>query len=452
MKVLLIWPKARTDPDWGGDLGAISEPLALEYLAAAVAARGHEPSIIDLRLHFDGLDAAIEGFVPDVVGVTAYTMHVSAALAICRRVKTLLPGCRTVVGGHHATFLPEDFFEPQIDYIVSGEGTLPFAELVDSLDLNRLDGIKTIPGIWYRDHGVFRLSAKNTAVGTDNLPIPNRSLTVGDRSSYFIDWMKPVASIRSTVGCPYRCTFCSLWQMTDGHYHMREIDPFVRELSTIKEQFVFLIDDEAFVNGKRMLRLAQAIKQAGLEKTYFAYCRIDTLVRQQDVLKEWRQIGLDRLLIGIDGISSKELTEYNKRCDLSQIEQGLELSRELDIEVFAQFIVRPDYTRRDFEQLARFVEHNKIRYPSFTVLTPLPGTPLLDSFDGIVERQANGRPNWDLFDTQTAVTQTYLPKDEFRRAYRDLFRQFRGSYSVHRGRTGAMRPQLAPSPPGSYVV
>jgi len=34
VKVLLIWPKARTDPDWGGDLGAIAEPLALEYLAA----------------------------------------------------------------------------------------------------------------------------------------------------------------------------------------------------------------------------------------------------------------------------------------------------------------------------------------------------------------------------------------------------------------------------------
>ena len=38
MKLLLVWPKARTDPDWGGDLGAIAEPLALEYLAAAAIA------------------------------------------------------------------------------------------------------------------------------------------------------------------------------------------------------------------------------------------------------------------------------------------------------------------------------------------------------------------------------------------------------------------------------
>ena len=71
MRVLLVWPKARTDPEWGGDLGAIAEPLALEYLAAGLRLAGHQPQVLDLRLHPEGLHAAIEEFEPDVVGVTA---------------------------------------------------------------------------------------------------------------------------------------------------------------------------------------------------------------------------------------------------------------------------------------------------------------------------------------------------------------------------------------------
>ena len=442
MRLLLVWPKARTDPDWGGDLGAIAEPLALEYLAAAALARGHQTRILDLRLHPDGLDEAIDTFAPDIVGVTAFSMHVSAAIAVCERAKSLRARCWTVAGGHHATFLPEDFFVDALDFVVSGEGTVPLGALLDALAVGDFDTLASIPGLWHRQHGEFALSSRRSAVDLENMPMPDRSLTANDRKSYFIDWMKPVACVRSSVGCPYRCTFCSLWQMTDGRYYMRQRDPFVEELRTIKEDYVFLVDDEAFINRRRMLDLAEAIGDAGIRKSLFAYCRMDTLVRQKDVLAAWREIGLERLLVGIDGFSSKDLKEYNKGYDAAKIEEGLAAARELDIEVFAQFVVNPDYTHRDFERLARFVEHHRIAYPSFTVLTPLPGTPLLNSFDLVTELQPNGRPNWDYFDTQNAVTATRLPKDEFHRTYRNLFRRFQGSYKLYRSRTALVQPAL----------
>lgn len=445
MRLLLVWPKARTDPDWGGDLGAIAEPLALEYLGAVAVARGHETRILDLRLHPDDLDEVIETFAPDIVGVTAFSMHVSAAIAVCDRVKSLRPGCWTVAGGHHATFLPEDFFVDALDFVVSGEGTAPLGALLDVLAVGNFDEFAGIPGLWHRRHGEFELSRRRPAVDLENMPLPDRALTHGDRASYFIDWMKPVACVRSSVGCPYRCTFCSLWQMTDGRYYMRQTDPFVEELRSIREDYVFLVDDEAFINRRRMLRLAQAIGQSGIRKSLFAYCRMDTLVRQKDVLRAWREIGLERLLIGIDAFSAKDLKEYNKGYDVAKIEEGLAAARELDIDVFAQFVVNPDYTHRDFERLIRFVEHHKIAYPSFTVLTPLPGTPLLSTFESVTELRPNGRPNWDYFDTQNAVTATRLPKDEFHRTYRNLFRRFQGSYTLHRSRTSFTEPVLVPA-------
>ena len=162
-----------------------------------------------------------------------------------------------------------------------------------------------------------------------------------------------------------------------------------------------------------MTELARALEAANVHKRFFAYCRIDTLLRQRDVLAAWRRVGLERLFVGIDAISQEELVEYHKGVRVAQIELGLATAKDLGMEIFAQFVVSPRYTKRDFQKLERFINHHKIRYPSFTVLTPIPGTELLANFDSIVgiENQENGsRRNWDLFDCQNAVTETFLPR------------------------------------------
>jgi methyltransferase len=285
-----------------------------------------------------------------------------------------------------------------------------------------------------RRDGEFVKTLPSVTIGNDvdAMPLPARELTAHDRSRYFIDWMKPVALVRTTLGCPYRCSFCSIWKAMDGRYAMRKIDDVVAELATIEEEWVFLIDDEAFINRARMLELAAALERAGVRKRFFTYCRIDTLLKHTDAIVAWQRIGLERLFIGIDAVSPKDLDEYHKRTDLAQIEEGLRLADRLGISIFAQFVVNTDYTARDFVRLQRWVEHNRVAYPSFTVLTPLPGTELLPNFDNVVERQPNGRPNWDLFDCQNAVVPTALPKDEFRAHYRGLYSIFKGAYLPYR--------------------
>jgi radical SAM superfamily enzyme YgiQ (UPF0313 family) len=429
MRLLLVWPKARTDPEWGGDLGAIAEPLALEYLSAGARADGHEVRVLDLRLHPAALVDTLRAYAPDVVGVTAFSMHVRAALAVCATVKDECPSCVTVAGGHHATFLPEDFFEPQIDAVVSGEGVGPLREILRRLQAG--DDLLGIPGTAARVGACFEAGPPQDVFDVNALPAPDRAVTADDRHAYFIDWMRPVALLRTTVGCPYRCSFCSLWQLMGGRYLLRDIDAVVEELGSIEEDYVFLVDDEAFIHGKRMAALAEAIERSGIRKRLFAYCRIDTLLRNRAVIEAWQRIGLERLFIGIDAISPKDLDEYHKKLSVQAIEDGLRTARDIGVEVLAQFVVNTDYAPRDFERLARFVDHHKIRYPSFTVLTPLPGTDLLKDFDSVVVRQPNGRPDWDYFDTQNAVTATALGAAEFRVAYRDLFRRYMGSYGEH---------------------
>jgi hypothetical protein len=72
-------------------------------------------------------------------------------------------------------------------------------------------------------------------------------------------------------------------------------------------------DDEAFIHGPRMTKLAEAIAAAGIRKRLFAYCRIDSLLRNRQVLAAWKEIGLERVFVGIDAITEKDLDEYRKR-------------------------------------------------------------------------------------------------------------------------------------------
>lgn len=433
MSILLVWPNSRNEVLGWGDMGAIAEPLALEYLAGGLKLDGRICRILDLRLHPGDFSKAMQSSKPRLIGVTAFSMHVRRAIELCREAKAIDPHCKTIVGGHHATFLPEDFFDEAVDFVVSGEGVAPIRAVAREI----FDGEKAqaIAGLWRNDGG-GGFSSDGSSGGLSSaqirdLPVPDRSLTLADRSSYFIDWMKPVALFRTSVGCPYRCSFCSIWRAADGRYFIREIDQVVEELRTIEEKWIFLVDDEAFINRKRMLALAAAIKSAGIEKEYFTYCRIDTLLQNEDAVRAWREIGLRRLFVGIDAISPKDLGEYNKKCSISLIEQGLQKAKDLDIEIFSQFVVNTDYNIDDFKRLIRFIEHNRIDYPSFTVLTPLPGTDMLKDFTEVIQKNENGRPNWDLFDLQNAVTKTKLPPAEFRKQYRNLYQVFKGAYAEY---------------------
>ncbi|MCB1739470.1 MAG: radical SAM protein [Gammaproteobacteria bacterium] len=420
MKILLVYPNAERELIGYMDLGAIAEPIALEYVAAAGRRLGHDVRLLDLRLHVHDLDSTLLDYQPDVVGVTGYSMHVLRNLEVCARAKTLVPECKTVVGGHHVTLEPVDYFEPQMDFLVIGEGIIAFQAI-----LNRLQGgepVAGIPGVWSRVDGSFRFGGPSPHFDIDSLPVPDRSLVPTDRSEYHIDDMKPVALARTTVGCPYRCSFCSLWRIMDGHYYKRDLDDVAREFAAIPERYIHLSDDEPFVNQRRMMQLADRLEAHGVDKNYYAYCRIDTFLKNRELMRRWRDLGLNRLFFGVETIFDHELAQYNKRQKRDQIVEALALARQLDIRIFANFIIHPSYTEKEFDEVKRFIREQEVEYPSFTIWTPIPG--IEDggtNYDQVLELQDNGRPDWSQFDLQHAVIKTARPKHEFFALYGSLY-------------------------------
>lgn len=424
MRVLLVYPNANAEIIAYGDQGAIAEPLALEYIGAGAKLEGHEVRLLDLRLHIDDLESTLLDFVPDVVGVTGYSMHVLRNLEVCGVAKRLVPGCKTVAGGHHATLEAIDYCEPQMDYVVVGEGVQPFRKILALLDAG--EAVAGVPGVWSRVDDEFVFGGDPLPYDINTIPTPDRMLAPHDRERYYIDWMKPIALMRTTVGCPYRCSFCSLWRIMDGRYYKREIDKVVAELQSIPEHYIFFVDDEPFVDPQRMKLLAEAIEEAGIDKEYFAYCRVDSLLRDIELMKQWKHIGLRRLLLGVETIFDWELKDYNKRQQRDDIVRALETARELDIALFCNFIISPRYGEKEFEEVVRFVKDHHVDYPSFTILTPIPGTG--QGYDGVLEVQDNGRPDWNYFDLQHVVTESLLPKEEFMTRFYDLYHVFNYKY------------------------
>ncbi|HJX70119.1 MAG TPA: radical SAM protein [Dehalococcoidia bacterium] len=413
MKILLIEP-AKAPLSIGGEDVFLYEPLALEYVSAGVASN-HDVRILDLRLEKD-LQAVLRDFCPDVVGITSYTVHVNTVRALFEQIKRWNPQVLTVVGGHHATVIPEDFLSPFIDVIVIGEGVFSFQEIIARFE--RGESFDEIPGLALTKGNSLVRTGYPPLVDLDAFPFPERRLTAKYRKHYYSEWMKPMASIRTSKGCPHRCSFCALWKIAGGRYLKRKPEGIVEELTTIDEKFVFFADDESLLDTTRMNTLARLIKDAGIRKRYFLYGRSDTIARNPELLAMWRDIGLERVFVGLEFFRDEDLQYVKKGTTLNDNEKAVQILQDLGIEIYASLIVRPEFNKEDFAALRQYCRNLELSYASFAVLTPLPGTDLHEEVKGQLLTH-----NYDYFDVIHTLLPTALPLKEFYKEYYQLSRK-----------------------------
>jgi len=418
MRVLLIQPESN---DALMDEIFLFEPLALEYLGAGLQLDRHEVRLHDARIEPDYL-AVLAEFQPDLVALTGFTSHLNIVLGMARRIKEISLDIKVVVGGHHATVRPEDFNQPEIDVVVIGEGVFTLRALLDALTQG--SSLQSIPGLAVPCPEGMLFSAPRPYTDLNLLPLPDRSLTSRYRQRYFSEWFKPLASVRTSLGCTARCNFCALWQITGGKYLRREPESVVAELLTVEEQNVFFCDDESMCDAKRMERLAELIEAAGIRKNYFLYGRVDTIVNHPELFAKWAKVGLKQVFVGMEDFSDKRLAAMNKGTSVAQQRQAVQILRDLKVMMYASYMVDPSYTREDFAALKAHVREMKHNYATFTVMTPLPGTELYRSNQS---RMLSHRP--ELFDMLHTLLPTTLPLEEF---YKEMIELYKTAMPLHR--------------------
>ena len=112
MKILLIQPPLNQNVI-GAGMFFISEPLALETIGAMVS--NYEVKLLDMRVDKVSLQHALIEFMPDIVGITSLTQEVNIVKRLFKEIKNTNKNIVTVIGGQHATLLPHDFYDKNID-------------------------------------------------------------------------------------------------------------------------------------------------------------------------------------------------------------------------------------------------------------------------------------------------------------------------------------------------
>jgi radical SAM superfamily enzyme YgiQ (UPF0313 family) len=256
----------------------------------------------------------------------------------------------------------------------------------------------------------------------DALPFPRRDLTAHYRNSYFSEWMRPLASIRTSKGCLFRCRFCALWKLTGGRYITRKPECIIKELSTIEEKFVFFADDESFLDTSRMGMLADLIQRAGIKKRYFLYGRSDTVAKHSDLIENWKKAGLERVFVGLEFMRDADLKSIRKGSTAENNKTAVKVLKSLGIDIYPTFIVRPEFDRSDFADLRKYCLDLDLNFIGFPVLTPLPGT---DLYNDVRDKLITS--NYDYFDFFHALLPTTLPMKDF---YRELVTLYKRSRSL----------------------
>ncbi|HEX3490484.1 MAG TPA: hopanoid C-3 methylase HpnR [Streptosporangiaceae bacterium] len=406
MRVLLVHPSALMY----SEIFLRLEPLGLERVATAALADGHDVRLIDLQVYDRAdLEAELARFRPDAVGFSVnYLANVPEVLNLARQVKVMLPGCVVFAGGHSISFVAEHVLEQaqgSIDVVLKGEGEVGTPALLAALPDRAL---AEVPGAVTADGGGRPPAMLHSL--DDHLPARHLS---GRRKKYFIGVMDPAASIEFTRGCPWDCSFCSAWTFYGRSYRRLSPEAAVEDMARIAEPGVFIVDDVAFIKAEEGDEIARQLERRRIRKDYYLETRSDVLLRNEEVFRRWKRLGLTYMFLGLEALDEEGLRAFRKRTTPKINSEALEVARSIGLNVAINIIADPDWDEARFA----FVRDWAMSVPeivNITVQTPYPGTETW-----LTESRRLTTLDYRLFDVQHAVLPTRLPLHQF---YTELVR------------------------------
>lgn len=401
------------------------EPLSLEVLAGNLT--NHETCLLDLKVPEESLSDTLTKFKPQIVGLTSLTCEANTVVALCQEIKNYNQDIMVVVGGIQASNDPAFFNQAVVDYIVIGLGKASFSHL--ALALERGLSKEVIPGVAKTKPGQ-PLSFIPRQYNTEDLAehsAPRFDLVDKYRHHYLLPNLKlNMGLVVTAFGCPNSCSFCSIAGISAKRYLTHTEESVIRDIKLLNNiPVIRLVDANSFGNIERARKLGRAIEKADLGKHLIIDACADTIVQYPDLLHEWKQAGLRVVIIGFEEINEALLSAWKKKNTLTIIRQAIKILHDLDISIVGDFIVSPDYTEKNFQMLADFIEENKIKLPVFSVLTPLPGTPLYQSMKDKITID-----DLDYYTLTNAVTPTRLPEKEFYSLFNELAARYHSKASL----------------------
>jgi len=409
MKLLLIRPRPEKETI-GLQHVMIVEPLELEILGAAIR-KNDSVVIVDMIIEKNTIEHFLSLHKPDVLCVTGYITNVGIIKNICKTTKKFNPSIKTIVGGVHCEVCPNDFNHPSIDFRVVRNAVTVFPKILDHIE----NGKELPAGVL--NFGQNSLKEKLPLIDFNYIS-PDRSLTSKYRDKYFYIFHDKVALLKATFGCPFKCTFCFCRKITEGQYWQRDIEDVIRELESINEKEIYIVDDDFLADRKYVEDFLYQLEKRNITKNYLIYGRADFIAKNPELISRFRDNGLTTVIVGFESFFEEELESFEKNIDVDTNYKAMQILNELEVDCYATVILSPDWDKEQFRRLEIILKELKIHYVNLQPLTPLPGTDFMESKDKLLI-EPDDYAKWDL--AHISISPSKLSVTEY---YKELLRLY----------------------------
>ncbi|MFB0560331.1 MAG: radical SAM protein [Candidatus Lokiarchaeia archaeon] len=386
MKVLLIYPPVynmlRTNvPKIVDEETGVYPPLGLMFIASYVEKNtDYKIEILDTqieRMTYNEISKCIKLKMPDIVGIQTTTFTFIDVILTARIVKKIDKNIKVVLGGPHVNIYPEEtILNPEIDFLVLGEGEFVFTELINAIAQGKnLDKIRGI--VYKKKGGIVNTESPEPINNLDLLPFPSRHLVPYKKYYSVLSKYTPIATMMTSRGCPFKCIFCDRPHLGKV-FRFRSAENVVDEMEEcvkigIKE--FFLYDDTFTINRKRVVEICDEILRRKLKIAWDIRSRVDTV--DKNMLRKLRLAGCERIHYGVEAGTQIILKVLKKGITIQQIENAFRWTKEEGITTLAYFMIgNPTETK---EQILTTIDLAKKINPDFvhiSITTPFPATEL----------------------------------------------------------------------------
>jgi DegV family protein with EDD domain len=344
----------------------------------------HEVTLIDLirkrRSIHAYLTKQITKLAPDIVGLSAMSWQWDTCCRIIRLIKRIRPSTKIVVGGYHATLMTREITEsPEgqlIDFIVQGEGEIPFKRLVEALDGR--DQFQNIPSLTYKEGDTFVTNPMGELKDLSQIKRPirdQRRLTWG----YHVMNMKAEV-LETSRGCTRTCNFCSMKHMYGRTFRTYPIERVIADLDDIyynkKTHLAFIVDDNLVLDTDRVMRLCDAIiKRRYRRLKLVVQADSLTMATNEEMIKKMAEAGFKSVFLGIENVSKTNLAAAGKGNIVEYSRKAVALCQKHGLMVIGGLIFGfPDDDEKAIIENYQFLKDINADAAYCQLLTPYPKT------------------------------------------------------------------------------
>jgi radical SAM superfamily enzyme YgiQ (UPF0313 family) len=343
MRLTLIYPSVGRKENTPYVRAWQMEPLSMAMLTSLT------PPGVEVRFYDDRLDDIPFDEPTDLVAISVETFTALRAYKIARQFR--VRGVPVVMGGYHATLLPDEVAQ-EADAVVVGDAEPVWAEMLDDARHRRLRR---------RYNGLGRRSL----VGLR----PRREVFAGKP-------YQKITLVEFARGCNFKCDFCSITAFHSASQNHRPAREVAVEMAATGSRRFFIVDDNIVSQPARARDLCRALIPLNVHWVGQASIHI---AHDDELLGLMAKSGCMGVLIGMESLDPANLRDMGKDWNLSGggYAESLRRFRDHGLAVYGTFVFGYDSDDRHLvRRSVEFAREQKLFLAAFNHLVPFPGTPL----------------------------------------------------------------------------